>query len=62
MSSTTTIAVAMETKEILRSLGEKGESYDHIIKKLIEEVGIKELDNRWNKILAEDDFIPLDEL
>ncbi len=62
MSSTTTIAVAMETKEMLRSLGEKGESYDYIIKKLIEEVGLKELDDRWNKILAEDEFIPLDEL
>ena len=61
-SSTTTIAVSMETKEMLRSIGEKGESYDLIIRKLIEEVGIQELDNRWNKILAEDKFIPLDEL
>ena len=61
-SSTTTIAVSMETKEMLRSIGEKGESYDVIIRKLIEEVGIQELDNRWNKILAEDKFIPLDEL
>ena len=61
-SSTTTIAVSIETKEMLRSIGEKGESYDLIIRKLIEEVGIQELDNRWNKILAEDKFIPLDEL
>jgi hypothetical protein len=61
-SSTTTIAVSMETKEMLRSIGEKGESYDVIIRKLIEEVGIQELDNRWNKILAEDKFIPLDKL
>lgn len=61
-SSTTTIAVSVETKEMLRSIGEKGESYDLIIRKLIEEVGIQELDNRWNKILADDKFIPLDEL
>lgn len=60
--SSTTIAVSMETKEMLRSIGEKGESYDEIIRKLIEEVGLKELDSRWNKILAEDKFIPLDEL
>ena len=58
----TTIAVANETKETLRLLGEKGESYDHIIKRLIEKAAWKKLDERWNRILNEDDFIPLDEL
>jgi len=60
--STTTIAVSTETKEKLRHLGEKGESYDDIINKLIEESSWKELDARWNKILKEDEFIPLEEL
>ena len=58
----TTIAVATETKETLRLLGEKGESYDHIINRLIEKAAWKKLDERWNRILNEDDFIPLDEL
>ena len=58
----TTIAVANETKETLRLLGEKGESYDHIINRLIERAAWKKLDERWNRILNEDDFIPLDEL
>jgi len=58
----TTIAVSYETKEMLRLLGEKGESYDDILKKLIKRSAWKKLDNRWNKILEEDDFIPLDEL
>jgi len=58
----TTIAVAPETKETLRLLGEKGESFDHIIQKLIEKAAWKELDDRWNKILTEDEFISLDEL
>ena len=58
----TTIAVSKETKEMLRKLGEKGESYDSIIRSLIEEVGWKKLDKRWNRILKEDEFIPLDEL
>ncbi len=35
---------------------------DHVIKKLIGDAGWKELDARWNQILAEDEFIPLDEL
>ena len=58
----TTIAVKPETKEMLRHFGEKGESYDNIIRRLIEDVGWKELDDRWNKILAEDEFISLDDL
>ena len=59
---TTTIAVSKETKEMLRKLGEKGESYDTIIRSLIEEVGWERLDERWNKILEKDEFIPFDEL
>ena len=58
----TTIAVSKETKEMLRKLGEKGESYDTIIRSLIEEIGWERLDERWNKILKEDEFIPFDEL
>lgn len=58
----TTIAVSSETKETLRLLGEKGESYDHIIRRLIEKAALKERDDRWNRILNEDEFISLDEL
>lgn len=60
--SATTIAVSSETKELLRQLGEKGESYNNIIRKLIKEAGWKKLDERWNKILENDEFISLDEL
>jgi len=58
----TTIAVSDETKEQLRLIGEKGESYDKVIRRIIKLAGIKELDRRWNRILEEDEFIPLDEL
>ena len=60
--STTTIAVSSETKEILRHFGEKGESYNNIIRNLIKEAGWKRLDKQWNKILETDEFISLDEL
>jgi len=60
--ATTTIAISHETKEILRQLGEKDESYECIIQKLIKEASLKKLDERWNKILKEDKFILLDEL
>ncbi len=58
----TTIAVSNDTKEILRQIGEKGESYDQIILRLIKAAAIKKIDERWNKILENDEFIPLDEL
>jgi hypothetical protein len=58
----TTIAVSHETKEILRNLGMKDETYDTIIRKLLKEAQMKKLDEKWNKILQEDEFIPLDEL
>ena len=51
-----------ETKDILLRFGAEKESYDQVIKKLIGDAGLKELDARWNQILAEDEFIPLDEL
>jgi predicted CopG family antitoxin len=60
--SMTTVAVSKETKEMLRKLGEKGESYDSIIRALLEESSRKRLDDRWNKILTDDEFIPLDDL
>ena len=58
----TTIAVSGDIKEMLCRFGEKGESYNKIIARLIKEAGWKKLDERWNKILTDDKFIPLDEL
>lgn len=58
----TTIAISSETKETLRQMGEKEESYEKIIRRLIKEAGLKRLDDRWNRILEKDEFIPLDEL
>lgn len=58
----TTIAVSSETKELLRQLGEKGESYDTIIRRLLHEAAWKRLDAHWNTILEHDEFIPLDAL
>jgi len=58
----TTIAISTETKETLRQMGEKEESYEKIIRRLIKEAGLKKLDDRWNRILEKDEFIPLDEL
>lgn len=58
----TSIALDPTTKEMLRAMGEKGESYDAIIRRLIREAGWKRLDAGWNRILEGDEFIPLEDL
>ncbi|HEY7589341.1 MAG TPA: hypothetical protein VIB49_11445 [Thermoplasmata archaeon] len=62
MPSTTTISLRQETKELLRKLGSKGQTYDEVIRELIEKATIIELDARWNRILQDETFTPLDEL
>ena len=61
-TTTTTISLRKETKEMLRRLGSKDQTYDEVIRDLIERASIKELDSRWNRILEDEEFIPLDEL
>ena len=61
MAGSTTISLRKETKEMLRKMGSKRQTYDDVIRELIERVSIKELDARWNRILEEEEFIPLDE-
>ena len=48
---TTTIALAMSTKEGLRRLAEKGETYDEVVLRLIHRAALKELNDRWNRML-----------
>ena len=62
MTSTTTISLRKETKELLRRFGSKGQTYDEVIRALIETASSKEPDARWNRILEEEELIPLDEL
>ncbi len=62
MASTTTISLRKQTKELLRRIGSKGQTYDEVIRELIAKASIKEHDARWNRILEEEEFIPLDEL
>jgi predicted CopG family antitoxin len=59
-STMTTISIRRKTKEKLRKLAAKGQTYDEVIRGLIELTSIKELEERWNRILKDEVFIPLD--
>jgi lipopolysaccharide biosynthesis glycosyltransferase len=61
VATRTIISVKQETKEILKELGTKGQTYDEIIRMLVEKASIKEMDKRWNRILEEEEFTELDE-
>lgn len=57
-----TITVSPETKEDLKKFGEPGETYDQIIRRLMEDVCQNTADARWNAVLADEEFMPLAEL
>lgn len=59
----TTILVTRKTREELKSLGRKGETYDDIITRIIKEINRQELVAQQYKRLEEkDEFIPLEGL
>jgi len=62
MTETTTIPLAKETRDLLKKHGRKGETYDELIRRLIETAEQVEFAERQRRILAEEDFIPLDEV
>ncbi|MFW6176227.1 MAG: DUF7557 family protein [Thermoplasmatota archaeon] len=63
----TTIQVKKDTREKLKKFGHKGESYDDIIKRLMEyceELNLEEfIEARWKRLQEEkEDYISLDEI
>ena len=61
MTNTTSISIRKETKDILRRLGSKGQTYDKVIRELLKKASVKGLYTRWNRILEEEKFVVLDE-
>ena len=61
MTNTATISIRKETKDILRRLGSKGQTYDKVIRELLKKASVKGLDTRWNRILEEEEFVVLNE-
>ncbi len=59
--SLTTIPVSKETRDRLKRLASKGETYDGLLHRLIETVEAHMLYEREKRILETEEFVPLDE-
>jgi hypothetical protein len=62
MGETTTIPLSKETRDLLKRFGQKGETYDDLIRRLLEIAEQIEFAQRQKRILAEEEFVPLDQL
>ncbi len=62
MSTLTTIQIHKETREELREFGKKGETYEEVIKKLMEIVKRVEFFEDIDRILETEEFVSIDEI
>ncbi len=62
MNSVTTIQLNKDTREQLRELGRKGETYDELIHRLIEMARKLEFFEDIDRILETEEFVPLEEI
>ena len=62
MSTLTTIQIQKETREELREFGKKGETYEDVIKKLMEIAKRVEFFEDIDRILESEEFVSLDEI
>ncbi len=62
MGETTTIPLSKETRDLLRRFGRKGETYDELVRRLLTIAEEVEFGERQRRILAEEEFVSLDEV
>jgi len=62
MSAVTTIQINKETREELREIGKKGETYNQLIHRLIEMAKKVDFFEDIDRILETEEFVPLDEI
>ena len=62
MGETTTIPLSKETRDLLKKFGQKGETYDELIRRLLENAEQMEFAKRQRRILSEEEFVPLEEI
>ncbi|HEY9207361.1 MAG TPA: hypothetical protein VIO58_15730 [Candidatus Methanoperedens sp.] len=63
MNELTTIPITKEVRDMLKSYGTKGETYDNILRRIMKQVNIEDFRERQYKRLQDKDkFVSLDEI
>ncbi len=63
MNEITTIPITKEVREMLKSYGLKGETYDNILRRIMKLIDYEEFMERQYKLLQEKEkFVSLDEI
>lgn len=62
MSQVTTIQITKDTREELRELGRKGETYDQLIRRLMEAARMLRFFEELDRIVETEEFVPLEEV
>ncbi len=62
MGETTTIPLSKETRDLLKKYGQKGETYDELIRRLLEMAEQMEFARAQKRILENEEFVPLDQV
>ena len=62
MGTATTIQITTDTRDLLRDLGKKGETYDQLIIRLIKLLKRVEFCEDIDRIVETEEFVPLDDI
>ncbi|MEE9116024.1 MAG: hypothetical protein V3U51_05060 [Thermoplasmata archaeon] len=62
MSQVTTIQIQKDTRDRLREIGHKGETYDNLIRRLMKAAREIEFYADLDRIVDKEEFVPLDEV
>jgi len=63
MNEMTTIPVTKEVRDMLKSYGSKGETYDNILRRIMKQVDIEDfMERQYKRLQEKDKFVSLDEI
>ncbi len=62
MNEITTIPITKEVRDMLKSYGFKGETYDNILRRIMKQLDIEDfMERQYKRLQKKDKFISLDE-
>ncbi len=63
MADMTTIPVTKDTRDLLKAMGQKGETYDQILRRMVSQIHWAEfVERQYGKLKDRKKFVPLEEI